>query len=430
MDGQQPHLKNLSLTYNMRSGTYCESSLTNVRPSLFIHFCEQTPVVNWARFDSNGSLIDSLTAVTLDTVPMPASSVTVLLPTTEVVLTTADIPSKQRQRILQALPYALEEQLAEDVDQLHFALGQRLFDSGHVSVAIISQACMNAYQQQLAAHHIIPTLMTADVLALPQLAEGWVLLFLNHQVLVRTGSQSGFAIESEGLTVAMQAALQELEPPAQLIVLRDKHTSIPLTALQGLGIPLVEHEQERCAGLAQGLVKNNSQPINLLQGDYRPVDKLALSWRPWRLTAILLVLWGGLYLGKQVLIYQQLQQQRQQLTATIERIYRDTFPEARRVVNPRVQMEQQLKALRTQPQQANFLRLLSQISPVFEQVPDLLLKRLDYRQGAFDIYMEMANLQALEKIKQKLEQLNFDVQVQNAVSRRQRVETHLHLAPH
>ena len=40
-------------------------------------------------------------------------------------ITAVDIPTQNRKRLQQAVPYALEDQFAEDVDELHFVLGKR-----------------------------------------------------------------------------------------------------------------------------------------------------------------------------------------------------------------------------------------------------------------------------------------------------------------
>ena len=49
--------------------------------------------------------------------------VIVMVPTTELSLMSAAVPSRNRQRILSAVPYILEDQLASDVEQLHFVIG-------------------------------------------------------------------------------------------------------------------------------------------------------------------------------------------------------------------------------------------------------------------------------------------------------------------
>lgn len=51
------------------------------------------------------------------------SRVIVLIPSVDVLLTTVLLPKISHSRLIQAIPYALEETLLEDVEQLHFAVG-------------------------------------------------------------------------------------------------------------------------------------------------------------------------------------------------------------------------------------------------------------------------------------------------------------------
>ena len=51
--------------------------------------------------------------------------VVALIPGEKVLVTTATIPSRQSRHIAQALPYAVEEKLAVDIETCHFALGEK-----------------------------------------------------------------------------------------------------------------------------------------------------------------------------------------------------------------------------------------------------------------------------------------------------------------
>ncbi|KHD06045.1 hypothetical protein PN36_30940 [Candidatus Thiomargarita nelsonii] len=390
-----------------------------MRHTLLIHLQPDNQVVNWATFDATGSIIDSATHVPLDTVPRQHRQPIVLIPGTDVLLTQTNISSKQQQKIIQAVPYALEEQLADEVENLHFALGKRA--PGNIPVAVIARRKMDAYIQQLNAVGITPAALIPDMLAVPKPAEGWGVLYLNNIILVRTDLYAGFAIELDCFEPALDA-------PQQITVFSDMANRE--TALSDLhGIAVIEKRQKQGAWLAQGLIEN--QPLNLLQGDYRPQDKIASLLRPWRLTAFLLLLWGGLDVGKQWIEYQQLSQQRQALNRQIEKIFRDTFPEARKIVNPRVQMEQRLKALAAQQgrhaQDNNFLSILNKISTPLSRTPDFYLKRMDYRQGRFELQVEIANWQALENLKQDIRNQGLTVKIQSAVSRNGLVESRLRI---
>ena len=224
--------------------------------------------------------------------------------------------------------------------------------------------------------------------------------------------------------------------PAQLVIFTDTNTPSLLPNLAELEIPIVEevHETNVVAWLQLSSAKNKG--INLLQGSYRPQNKLVNLWRPWRLTAVLLILLAGLQLAKQILTYQQLVQQRQILTAQIEKIYRETFPQARKIVNPPVQMEQQLQQLRTQQNQPttteHFLAWLNQMSTTLQQTPGFNLQQLDYQPGQLDLFLEIDNLQALEHLKQRLSRLGFSAEIQSATSRSKTVESRMRItrSPH
>ncbi|MES9978186.1 MAG: type II secretion system protein GspL, partial [Candidatus Thiodiazotropha sp. 6PLUC5] len=47
----------------------------------------------------------------------------VLIPAVDILITSVNIPTRNRQRLLQAIPFSLENELTEDIDQLHFAAG-------------------------------------------------------------------------------------------------------------------------------------------------------------------------------------------------------------------------------------------------------------------------------------------------------------------
>ena len=58
---------------------------------------------------------------------------------TEMLLEEASVPTTNLSKALKAVPYALEEQLAQDIEDSHFAFGSRL-KSNRIPVAVI--ACL------------------------------------------------------------------------------------------------------------------------------------------------------------------------------------------------------------------------------------------------------------------------------------------------
>lgn len=388
-----------------------------MRRKTLILFNETTPFIDWATFDATGRITQCATAVALETLTTTQEKIIALIPSTQLTLLQVAIPSKRRQQIEQAVPYALEEQIAEEIEHLHFALGERETHTNFISVAVISRRVMEAYQRVLKTAKITPTLLTPDVFAVPKPHNGWGIIYYNERVLVRTGGQTGFAIEKENLAIVIQAALTDRQPPEQFTLYQDIQTETELLEiLQSFDIPVIEqiHEHGNLGWFAQTLSKYKS--LNLLQGKYQPTNKFIELWRPWQVTAWLLLGWILLFFLEQGKHYHQLYQQSQQLTTQIEQHYRQTFPEARRIVDPRAQMEQQLKQLQTQqnrqPPTENFLAKIQQISSPFNQLKDITIKQLNYQAGHFEIQLTAMHLQELETLKNHLNKLGFAVDAQ------------------
>ena len=65
----------------------------------------------------------------------------VLVPASKVLRLNATIPLKGNARIRQALPYALEEQIAGDVEKQHFSFGKK-DTNGRLPIAVVEKAAV------------------------------------------------------------------------------------------------------------------------------------------------------------------------------------------------------------------------------------------------------------------------------------------------
>jgi general secretion pathway protein L len=373
-----------------------------MRTTLLIHF-HQVTLLDWAVFDSQARLLRGATETTLSTLILqPDQQVIVLLPTTEILLTQVEIPTTQRRRLRQAVPFALEEQFAEDIEQLHFALGMR--DAAQrLSVAVMAQRDLARYLNALAELSLSPTVVLPDVLALPLVADSWSILLYGQRLLVRTGKQAGFAIEVENVP----GILPLMPPPSQIMVWGKLSASVH-SALVALNVPMIEAIPDENF-LITGIY--HAPFLNLLQGNYQPVNRRAQWWRPWRLTAALLLLWGGGAIIHFAIYHNQLQQQAQTLNQQIEQIYRQTFPHAQKIVNPRVQMEQQLNELTgkvSRGQRDNFLTLLNQLVPVLTKITNLNLKEINYQAGKLELNMELPDMPTVELLRRYVKDAGFN----------------------
>lgn len=355
--------------------------------------------------------------------------IVVLVPGEDVTLARAVIPARNRQRVLAALPYALEDRLIPDVETLHFAPGMRE-SGGALCAAVVERARMDQWIERLRAAGIVPDMLVPDTLTLPFEAGAWTVLDKGEISLVRTAAQGGFTLDSANFALLLPLSVEEAgdQRPERVVLYDDAHklavefpkdsgVHVEWRAVSGSRLALmVEHFSEQAA-------------INLLQGDYSRREQLGRVWRPWIPAALLLAVLLLVNAGMTVTDFVVLSRENAALEKEIQAIYLDAFPEARRVVNPRAQMEQGLVTLRGGGGAGGgFLALMNDAAGPLKQVENLILQRVSYHDGKLDLALVIGDLQALDRLKQQLsEQAGMTVDIQSASALNDRVEARLQL---
>lgn len=387
--------------------------------------------MQWLRVDAAGEPTGPVTGVLSDAAAQAAGcEVIVLVPGPQVLLSGAQVPSRNRQRIAEAIPFALEEHLIEDVDELHFAIGQR-GDDGVVHVAVIDRSRMEQWLDQLSEAGLRPDAVVPDILATPYSDGEWTLLIESDVSLLRTGLQSGYAFDTEILAAMLPAAFSggdNGQPPQRLRVISCSGDQ-PLEAL-GLAVPV---EMEPTPASALGLFARGYDPrgaINLLQGPYSRQEQLGKVWRPWRPAAALLLVWLVIQVGVTVGDYVHLNRQTKALDRDIEQTFRNALPQTKRIVNAKVQMQRAIDALRGggDTTKDGFMQLLADIGPDLVSESSVELQRLNYTDGQLDLAIIIADLQRLDALKQRLaKNPRYSVNIQSATARADGVEARLQI---
>ncbi len=353
---------------------------------------------DWMLVDEQGAARTPVReGVPEDGVVAGAPRIVVIVPGDEVLLSEVRVPGRNRQRVLRAIPYALEEQLASDVETLHFAIGPAQADD-HYPVAVVDRARMDAWADLLAEHRIAANQWVPEMLALPLTEDGWSLLIEGDKVLVRSGPWAGFAADLDTFPALVAMFVSRDQTPA-----RARLFGSAILDIEGLDIEVVDQELQGLEILAHGVMRGPL--LDLLQGSYSRSEEWGRILRPWKATAALLVAGLVLTAVSTGVNYYRLSKQQQQLTAEIEQVYRETFPQARRIVNPRAQMEQQLKQLQRQASGGGhtaFLALLTDVGRVLHSSKGVQIQGVTYRDGRLDLELIADNVQVLDQLKQAL----------------------------
>ena len=366
--------------------------------------------------------------------------VTVLLPGTLAFHRLLSINSGQRKHLNTALPYMLEEDLAEDVDTLHLA-SQLSSDKENVSVSGFSHKQF----QTLLAVMDGQGLSIDNALAEAQLLEteaGQVLILMESQSAnVLIPGQSANHLDYEALRFVLEGVNRsgseddivqspDLEPDSPAV------TSIKLRFPEGaFSLDDDKFEQVRSWLAEQGWLveekglnasvfeyfaslyfsrrKNfRSMLVDLRSGAYQCPRRAGRRLRKWKPLALVASLWLMLEIGLMVGEGVTFQHQAGQFWDQSAALYLEVFPQDQQVrealesehrsINVKSRMESRLKTAGSQPGSKPFLPLLQKVSAVSASLPEAKIKpvSMDFNDTTGNLVLELRaeSLESVDKL--------------------------------
>ena len=336
----------------------------------------------------------------------------------DTLLTSATVPTRARAKILQALPYVLEELLLGEPEKQHFAY--RLQGDGPLAVAVTALVRMQAWLKALSDAGLRTTSMAPAVLALPRNDDSWTLAFVNGEAWLRTGAAAGFSCACAGDTpsLAILSAVREArdkqQAPKALYVFNAPADFDEKSWAKNLELPVLLDTQDFWA-----LRSPAATALNLLQGNMAPEGQSRQLIQALRPAAILMSIWLIGNLSFSIWEWWHLQNAHEAARKEMMSLFQRTFPEAKVVVNPAMQMERMLKDLRGGSGQGgadDFLPLLVNVAPVLQANPQTKLRGVTYADMGLTLELGMPDFQALDGIKNSFTARGVRVEVLSANS--------------
>ena len=358
--------------------------------------------------------------------------VCVLVSAADVVLTEVDVPVKSGAKMHQVVPFALEEQLAEDIEQLHFALGKRAADAIRTPVAVISRALMEQYTGALKDAGLTAEAMYAESDLLPTNPGQAVALFDEDCAIVRPAGGQPVTMPLDAIGEALTLTAP---PPADESAAERSGRGLVLYT----GAPQwhqhareVESLRDRFDGIKVQLLTDGplvlfaqqlgSAPsaINLLQGPYQPQSSLQGGLRAWRLAAALLVGVIALHAVGSATELMMLKRAERKLDASIEETFRAAMPGEHNATDARRRMEQRLLSVRAGGESSGLLAALGALSQARPAAQGSVIEALSFREGSLDLKVAAPNADVLDHLSQALRANGWDADLTsgNAVGAR------------
>ncbi|MDH0098400.1 type II secretion system protein GspL [Pseudomonas sp. GD04158] len=316
-----------------------------------------------------------------------------VLPVEAVTTCAVQLPTQKARWLRQALPFAVEELLAEDVELMHLALGEKMADGRHRVYALRAdwlRECLALCAAQP------PQAIRVDADLLPQ--QGSQLLWLGSRWLLGGEVPWRLALQTENWS-----ALAGRCPSPRIA-----------SAPAGQALPEPVDEVHLLEQPHQWLVRQGAG-VDLAQGEFAQVQAGA-GWQRWRPLAgvvalCLLLQWGfnlaqGWYLQREADAY----------AASSEALYRQLFPEDRNLINLRAQFDQHLA--QTGGGDSLVLELLAEVADALhaDGAPQVQINQLDYSAIRADMALQIQapGFAELERLRERLEQAGQAVQMGSA----------------
>ncbi len=373
-----------------------------------------TAAVTWGAFDATGRLVGVLGRGTLLSAhgALAGRRCTVLVNALDVLIAEAVLPVASQARMRQIAPFSLEESLANDVDEMAFAIGARL-PSGATQVAAVAKERMDAWLGALRAAGIEPTALCSEADGIPDIPATLVLLIEDERIAGRKPGRAPFVFEGLPLAQVLSVALAHKteEPELRHIrVFTDAAGHARFAAELGeLGSRFASADVKLLnEGVFPHLAATLAQRpgTNLLQGAYAPKSNWSALFKPWRLAASLagaVVVLGVLLQGAE---YLQLRRADAALDEVVgpacQRVVGDSSTSAcQREVRQRLG-DSSGSATET------FLSTLAAIAAARDA--EMRIDALSYRNRAMNLQLVAPDLTTIDAFSRELEQTRrFDV---------------------
>jgi general secretion pathway protein L len=392
---------------------------------------DDTPI-EWFVFDDSQKLRDSGTALLAQlqatlTAVFSGGETLVLVPGELVLLTGVNIPSRQMRQIKQALPYMVEELIADNIEDVHMALPSAKPEADKaLPVAVIGHHLLIDWLDQLYQHGIHPDWMCPDTLALPWREHSRSFFISGERVLYRDqrfSAQAFFTAQLDTYLALLKAQTTTDEigalPRFQIAAGSDSAAVATQVGEAIAGALQVEisttHYTETSAEvLASNALLHRENTINLLQGGYAVQRKSdAGAWRRTAVAASIGLLLYAAISGASGLWFSWRAQQAEAQTISF---YRELFPQERRVVSPRKQMQAHLRGPANDA--ASPLPLLAKTALGLRN-NNIQLDELRYSQQRSDLQLQLRapTMDVLDRIKQQLDGVGLSVEINSASQR-------------
>ncbi|GAB4478200.1 MAG: hypothetical protein OHK0044_25010 [Burkholderiaceae bacterium] len=324
-----------------------------------------------------------------------AAAVDLVFDTSDVFVAAVEAPRMPESKLRLALPNLLEERLLSDPADCHFAFTPHarsatttIGAAPKLPVAAIDRGLLTSALDALSEAGYRPRAAYSEIYVVPAPAAGVLSVRLDRgRGIARSGKHDGFAFEFDGIAVPapLLLAVRQLGIKRVQAYGRDAGKLVQFAEQLGVAVDASQREIDIAA---------TETAVNLLQGAFAPGGLLGSLSLP-KLTVAKLkapLIWSVVAAATFVIglnaYWLKLEAEAKAIRTQMETAFRSAFPEATAVVDPVLQTQRQLSALRARagiPSADDFSVLNAQAAQLLSLAPIGSVAGIEYREGALRV---------------------------------------------
>ena len=362
-------------------------------PRLLIQFTDDELVdFRWATFDetTDSGVLDwqqaaahELPAVAVQN-PHP---VIIIIPQQYVYLTEVELPEKASRQVLSAIEYQVEDQLAQDIESQHFAIGDT--SENPIAVAVVARPIMERCMALARSHDLRLAQIVPELFLCPWPGDGVALTEGYDGYLLRYGKCRGLKCSAQALPVMLELVEHDVEFDT-ITFYRTETETTPIVDKYTL-------QQQPLSSTRPGLF--DGPLIDLQQRDYQLSSawrELAKTWK-WIALFFAALLALGAY-NKAIALYDlegeiaDIKQQQYDLLKPY--LPADTRAEA----NLKKLLIERLKQFQASQREQGFLKLLLDFTRARSNYPEVEISRIGYQDNKLSFEISSTQLNDIEAL--------------------------------
>ncbi len=289
----------------------------------------------------------------------------------------------QRDQLMRAVPFALEDQIAEPIESLQFAISSGV--EGSQEAWWIGMDRLRAWLEDLASRSVRPEVLLSEAALAATSGES------------ESPAMDVWTEDGGRRVVLVQGETRTALPPEIWEEWQTANADAVQTSSSPAGEPL---ESMLLRAAARAPVRPDG---NLLAGTFAPHHATAPLRRLWRVAALLAVAAGALWTGWLYADTLRLEQRRAALTEQQRDTYRSVVPGAVQIPDPAGQMRALVNG--QGGNQDDFFALTSEAASLLGSMPQLHLEQLDWNAGTLELTLIGPDVSTLDAYRERCAQL-------------------------